>query len=574
LVSGHYQIHPNHVKDFQRLLQDITEPITKVVYLWGLDGDIDSQSSQTRSYASLLYLVQALDQFKTKETPKLWVITEQAQPVNDAVKPLKVAQTPLWGMGQVIALEYPNLWGGLIDLEEKYPSTQAIISEITGDTGEDRIAFRDHQRYVARLVPNKAIKNSKVHFKKAEASYLITGGLGSLGLSLADWLIEKGANHLILTSRRALADHSTDKQAKIKALQDKGATIQVIAADVSDYQQTRHLFHQIQESCPPLQGIIHAAGVLSDRTIENMDFDCFESVFNPKVAGAWNLHQLSQDLSLDFFVCFSSMSALIGSRGQIHYAAANHFLDGLMHYRRESGLTGLSINWGPWAKGGMATQGYEEGLKRMGINPLQPNLALDTLDVLINSDVTQTMVAEIDWSKFQKIVAAKGRVAFLEALFTQDQNNSAQPVENFPQTLQDTPPHRRVALLTTRLQQEVAKVLGIRSEALPDTDQGFFDLGMDSLMSVELKHRLEALFSVTVPSTLAFEYPTIGDVVQYFVQEVFTWEGNSGNSQVSSEIESTDAVELNQAFAELESLSEAETEALMEQELAELEALL
>ncbi len=574
LVSGHYQINPNNDKDFQRLLQDLTEPITKVVYLWGLDSDINSQPSQTRSYASLLYLTQALAQFKTKEPPKLWVITQQAQPVNDAVKPLKIAQTSLWGMGQVIALEYPNLWGGLIDLEEKQPSSQAIIAEITENLGEDRIAFRDHQRYVARLVPNKAIKSSNINFKKTEASYLITGGLGSLGLSLADWLIEKGANHLILTSRRALADHSTDKQVKIKALEDKGATIQVIAADVSDHQQTRQLFHQIQENCPPLQGIIHAAGVLSDRTIDKMDFHCFESVFNPKAAGAWNLHQLSQDLSLDFFVCFSSMSALIGSRGQIHYAAANHFLDGLMHYRRESGLTGLSINWGPWAKGGMATQGYEEGLKRLGINPLQPNLALDTLDALINGNVTQTMVAEIDWSKFKTIVAAKGRVAFLEALFKQDQDNFVQTVENFPKTIQKTPPHRRVTLLTTRLQQEVAQVLGIHGDTLPDTDKGFFEMGMDSLMSVELKHRLEGLFSVSLPSTFAFEYPTIGDVVQYFVQEVFAWEDNSENSQISSETESTDVVVLNQALAELESLSEAETEALMEQELAELEALL
>jgi acyl carrier protein len=305
-----------------------------------------------------------------------------------------------------------------------------------------------------------------------------------------------------------------------------------------------------------------------------MDFDCFESVFNPKAAGAWNLHQLSQDLSLDFFVCFSSMSALIGSRGQIHYAAANHFLDGLMHYRRESGLTGLSINWGPWAQGGMATQGYEEGLKRLGINPLQPNLALDTLDALINGNVTQTMVAEIDWSKFKTIVAAKGRVAFLEALFKQDQDNFVQTVENFPQTIQKKPPHRRVTLLTTRLQQEVAQVLGIHGDTLPDTDKGFFEMGMDSLMSVELKHRLEGLFSVSLPSTFAFEYPTIRDVARYFVQEVFAWELNSDNSEVSSEIGSTDAVELNQVLAELESLSEAETEALMEQELADLQALI
>ena len=218
----------------------------------------------------------------------------------------------------------------------------------------------------------------------------------------------------------------------------------------------------------------------------------------------------------------------------------------------------------------MATQGYEQGLKRVGIEPLEPTAALQVLGGLLGSESIQTMVAAIDWSAFGKIIA-KGRVAFLEALLTQDSDNTING-QNFREELEETPLHRRQALLTKRLQQEVARVLGHSDSYVPEIEQGFFDMGMDSLMSVELKHRLEALLAVSLPSTLAFEYPTIADVVTYLVGEVFGWEQDCGDS---SEIESKATVDIQVlTIAQLEGLSAAETEALMEQELAELKTLL
>lgn len=569
LSSSHYQINPHQAADFQKLLTDISQPITKVVYLWGLDNYTDLDNPKTQCYSHLLYLVQALAKISSKIAPQLWIGTQQAQAVTPSCHQINVAQTPLWGMGQVIALEYPHLWGGLIDFENQHFSATAIIAEMTAKTGEDRVAFRDGKRYIARLMPISTSLPTPQPLMN-DGSYLITGGLGALGLTLAEWLVQQGARHLVLTSRQGLLNQSEEKQQKIRALENQGATVKVVAADVSDYQQMSQVFAQIQLNSPKLRGIIHAAGVLNDCSIAQMDLETFAKVFQPKVTGAWNLHQLTQDLSLDFFVCFSSMSALLGSRGQLHYAAANSFLDGLIYHRQTLGLPGLSINWGPWAEGGMAAQGYEVGLKRMGIEPLEPTAALQVLGGLLGSASVQTMVAAINWSAFGKIVAAKGRVAFLEALLTQESQDGGNG-ESFCQKLAAAPLHRRAALLTTQVQQEVALVLGHSGSYVPEIDQGFFDMGMDSLMSVQLRHSLEALLAVSLPSTLVFECPSIGDVVSYLMREVFAWQLDASDG---SAMESPASVVIENTIAQLEGLSTAETEALMEQEIAELQALL
>lgn len=566
LDNQHYQINPDSCENFKQLLISLAQPITKILYLWGLDSSTDLK----QSHESLLYLVQALLKNPTTIIPKLWIITQQAQSVISHPKSCNIAQSSLWGMGQVIALEHPQLWGGLIDLDDSSLSLMPMITQITAETGEKRVAFREDKRYVARLTPTQPSSSPPLSLNN-EGCYLITGGLGALGLTLADWLVDKGANHLILTSRRSLAEQSAEKQAKIAALEAKKVKVTVIAADVTNYDQMQQLFNQIKQQYPPLLGIIHGAGVLTDQIIEQMDIDSFEAVLKPKVTGGWNLHQLSRDLPLDFFVCFSSMSALLGSRGQLHYAGANAFLDGLVHYRRSLGLPGMSINWGPWAEGGMANQGYEQGLKLMGINPLDPTSALTLLGNLLLGESEQMMVADIDWGKFGNIVAAKGKTPFLQQLLPENPGESPEKSRNLAQELEETPPHRRIPLLTQELQQQVAQVLGLRGSSLPETDQGFFDMGMDSLMSVELKHRLEKLFNVSLPSTLAFEYPTIEDVVTYFSDQVFAWSVESNHSQPTM---SQKAVGLEATVTELEGLSEAETEALAEQELAELEALL
>ncbi|VFN06062.1 MAG: KR domain-containing protein, partial [Candidatus Kentron sp. G] len=233
-------------------------------------------------------------------------------------------QAPLWGLGRVIAQEHPDLWGGLID----NPDVDNLLAEIgAGDDEdpekEDQIAYRDGQRYVARLVRHEPAPSDAAPALNADSSYLITGGLGALGLEVARWMVREGARHLVLTGRRA---PSEEAQAVLRELEAAGAQVLVASADVSDYGRMADLFEELDGQTPPLKGIIHAAGLLDDGVLAQQDMDRFRRVLAPKLAGSWNLHTLTQENNLDFFVCFSSTASLLGNAGQGNYYSCCYVL--------------------------------------------------------------------------------------------------------------------------------------------------------------------------------------------------------------------------------------------------------
>jgi len=595
--SGDYQLNPARPEDFCQLFKEILishQPTLQgVVHLWGMESTAPNEttvsfleSAQALSCSSVLHLVQALVKARESASPRLWLVTRGVQPVGSKPAPLEVAQSPLWGMGRVVAIEHPEVWGGLLDLDPETAENEAaatLLAEITTLEGEDHLAFRSGQRYVARLLPSSELKPQPVRLH-ADGTYLITGGLGELGLRIAPWMVEHGARHLVLTGRRGLPDrssweklsHDTDIWGRITAIQGLealGATVTVAQADVSNLAQMSSVFEQLHSNHPPLRGVIHAAGLLGYQTIQEMDFKTLQSVLQPKTVGTWILHQLTQEMSLDFFVCFSSISSLLGSKGQLHYAAANHFLDAFAHHRRALGLPALSINWGPWAGGGMAGADYQTGLTRMGLEALQPEPAIETLGQLLGTDLIQATVAKVDWSVFRAIYEAKGRSSLLEKLGVPLQAQEHQPLVEKPQLmrqLEKAPASKRQDLLIAHIQGEVAKVLGLNPSHLPGLDRGFFEMGMDSLTSVELKNRLEASIGKSLPATLAFDYPTIKDLCEYLARVVLGWETRS---TVDTQLQN-DANERAMIVAGIETLSKEEVEALVAKELAELEALL
>ena len=208
---------------------------------------------------------------------------------------------------------------------------------------KDQIAFREGKRFVARLVPAKP-KISETIRVDPEGTYLITGGLGALGLEVAHFLVNQGARHLLLVGRRG----AEGKEETVRKLEERGAQVTVLKADVSRADDVM----RVLAAANSLRGIIHAAGVTTQESIAQMGLESLESVLRPKVAGAWLLHQMTErkEKALDFFVMFSSIASVWGSKGQAHYAAANAFLDALAHYRCSLGLPALAINWGVFFK--------------------------------------------------------------------------------------------------------------------------------------------------------------------------------------------------------------------------------
>jgi acyl carrier protein len=326
---------------------------------------------------------------------------------------------------------------------------------------------------------------------------------------------------------------------------------------------------ELQHAHPLLRGIVHAAGIAPRRPLLDIDLDLLDAVLRPKVLGAWVLHQLTQDLDLDFFVTFSSVASVLGSQSLAHYAAANHFLDALAHHRRALGLPGLSINWGPWAGGGLTSLEDQAALARVGMVALKPEHALDALEYLLSSRVPQAMVAQIDWNTFLPIYEARTRRPILEAVASQAPDTQIEAVTgklDLVQQLEEAPPNARQRVLETHIQRVVVRVLGLEPDSWIDPQQGFFDMGMDSLMAVDLKRRLEKSLGISLPRTAAFDFPTIEALAAYLLNDML----QLGPSQ----IQATDAdgrqdqqIEL---LAEIKQLSDQNVEASL---VAELERL-
>ncbi len=356
----------------------------------------------------------------------------------------------------------------------------------------------------------------KVTFRP-DATYLITGGLGGFGLAVAQWLVKNGARHLVLMGRSGAA--SPAAQSAVKTLSEAGANVVVAKADVSQATQVADVLADIKQSMPPLRGIIHAAMVLDDGVLLQLDRERFFKVMAPKVIGAWNLHALSVDAPLDFFMLFSSVASVWGNPGQGNYVAANAFLDALAHHRRQKGLAALTVNWGVIADVGFVARQGEVGehLQRIGVKALPSQQALKVLGELLLLEAVQTMVAPMNWQRWCQVHAAGAspRLSHLagEEAVTPEASERDSSVDSLPNALMAAEPAERQQLLESRLSEQVARVLGTSAAKL-NSSKPLTNLGLDSLMAVELSNRIKSDLAVNVPTIKLMRGPSISQLAK------------------------------------------------------------
>ena len=405
------------------------------------------------------------------------------------------------GLGKGAALEMPEVWDGWIELPED-PSLEdlrAVVAELTAGDGEQTIQLSNGERKGLRLRRKEQLPavESPVSVQSG-VDYLIIGGTGAVGLHLARWLVDKGATRLVLTGRRG-ADGPVFEE-----LRGRGVAVRVVAIDAADEAGMVALVAGL----PALRGVIHAAGggvaVRAD-PLPAMAESRLRDVLRPKVAGAWNLHIATLGRQLDFFVLCSSIASVWGSKAQAHYTAGNQFLDALAAYRRSLGLPAVSINWGPWAQ--TLSAEADEWLRRSGVLPLQLSEALAALDRVLASGEGQVTVANVDWETFLNVYEARGPRPLMNPVRPGSPPQAA-PRPAKPATL----PRGEVV---SRLQTLVSRVLGVGSA--PDPAQGFSDMGLDSLMAVELKRLVSESFDCPLPATVVFNYPTIDRLADYLL---------------------------------------------------------
>ncbi len=519
IAEQEFSINPALLEDFQQLLREqvasYPAPWRGVVYLWSLDtvsADAltvaDLEDASLRGCGGVLSLIQSLISLEFSPPPTIWLVTKGTQRVGIESTLLGVAQSPVWGLGKVITNEHPEFNCTLVDLDpagnNNAQSLFGEICQIEPTRGETHIACRNGHRYVNRLVRSDKIDRKSLHLK-AKATYLITGGLGEIGLLVAKWLVEHGAKHLVLVGRSKPDEAARET---LMELEELGTQVVVIQTDISVEEEVTSLLNQIKTSMPQLKGIIHTAGVFDDRLLVDHQWQLFAKVFAPKVSGAWNLHTQTQDVPLDFFVLFSSVASVLGSAGLANYAAANAFLDALAHYRRSLSLPGLSLNWGPWSMVGMARAVGSRGEVQWatkGIKPIEPQQALSILENLFSQDVPQLGVMQLNWSKFLQQFSRSSALGFFSEIAQQVQElaSTLQPKVNLPKLLDQIKAsslEESQSLLMTYIQKQIAKVLAITTSEL-NIDQPLNKMGLDSLMVVELRNRLKAELEINIPIT-------------------------------------------------------------------------
>ncbi len=568
-----WTVNERQPQDFRRLLEQFTNSETLkcdgVIYLWALDApSIEGLTLATLKSGSemmcrgALAILQALAEIRSTNPTgrRLWFVTANTQKTEGQNQHVDPVQAPLWGLGRTIAIEYPGIWGGLIDLQldaDRAPNVDLLAAELLHPAGETQIAIsgggeRYIQRFVTQSLDDLPARPLRV---RGDATYLVTGGLGMLGRSVVQWLMSNGARHLVLTGRNASTEAA---QELINTAHNNGVSIKVVAADISRDDDVSRLIRTINKEGPPLRGIVHSAGVLDDGILAQLDWDRFSRVFGPKVYGSWLLHDCTKSLELDFFILQSSLLSLLGSAGQGNYSAGNTFLDSLSAHRRSAGLPATAINWSAWSEGGLATLSGARGeamWSSLGVKFISPDLAMQGFDKLMHRDVEQIAVAIADWPTYAGKV---GKPAFLAELLNGSEAFGSSKAAQCRGALTAPPVNGEARQqLLSRLQQRIMAELGFVEPI--DPDRPLNEIGLDSLRSVTLANNLEDEFGILISISELITGPTINQLSDH-LSGLFAQRAKNEAAEFDSAAPSAAAIRANAYAPDEAAIDPAENE--------------
>ena len=395
------------------------------------------------------------------------------------------------------------------------------------DLGQAEQAFRflAQAKHIGKVVisvgephyPVSCHENQSV--VRPDATYLITGGLGGFGLVVANWMVQQGAQHIVLMSRSGTP--IKENQAALDALCQSTERIVIARSDVSQLDDVARVLNDIRDTMPPLKGVIHAAMVLDDAPIVQLNHERMRTVLAPKVAGAWNLHTLTSQENLDFFVLFSSIASVLGPPAQGNYSAANAFLDALAFHRRALGLPGLAINWG-WLSGTgyVARHGnIGELLVRLGSIAFTPEEALETLDQVLHCRFAQVIALRQDWQKWSRRFRKSKRLSYVDQTGQTHDTGGKEEGDLVLRLVRNASPESRRLILEDYVVQKVAKVLGSSPQSI-DRQRPLTDLGLDSMMAVELHTMLEFDLRIQVAMVRLIEGISVSGLAEGVLEQL------------------------------------------------------
>jgi acyl transferase domain-containing protein len=506
----------------------------------------DFIGDESSACLGFLTLIQAIE--KQAIPAKVTLLTNNAAAIDNA--PVCPKQSAAVGLLKTAALEFPQRHWQMLDVADINAVDENLLATaLSGLANEQQLAVQDKRCYAARLMPySKAQSEQAVSFVKNK-TYLVTGGSGALGFAVVERLIKNGADCVVIVSRKGLSGIA---EPKLQELAAQGARVVGVAADLAQQQGIDALLEQLQ-SLPPLAGVVHAAGVLNDAALLNMNQADFIKPWSAKVNALQLLDKALSAKSLDFFVVFSSLAALTGAPGQGNYAAANAYADALMLNRKNQGLTALTINWGGWSGAGMLAD-TEAAMSEKGFDLIQPAQGLALFERLLSQASPQVAVMPVRWPEFFAALPFKAP-NFYQLMLTAQADKGDKQTGGLIRQLNQAGLPQRLAILEQAVRQHIAQVLRNPDSANLAVRQRLFDIGFDSLLAMEFTRKLTQALDLQLPSTLLFDYPTIEALLNYLSQQLpveFTQETES-------------------AADNLDDYSEQELSALLEQRLASMD---
>ncbi|HYB36145.1 MAG TPA: type I polyketide synthase [Mycobacterium sp.] len=441
---------------------------------------------------------------------RLWLVTRNGLAVGDD-EPGDPAIGALRGLIRVLAYEHPDLRAALLDLDTADDAVEKLVTELGSSGGDDVIAWRGKRRYVERLTRATLQEREPKPIVRPDGSYIVTGGLGGIGMVVARWLVDRGAGRVLLNGR----SHPSPEQRQSLADLETRAEIVVVPGDISAEGVAERLVTAAEETGLPLRGVVHSAAVIDDNLVATFSRESLERVWAPKVGGALRLHEVTSTRQLDWWVGFSSVASLLGSPGQGAYACANAWLDALVAWRRASGLPATAINWGQWSDVGIA-----RSLTLGVLDPITPVEGIEALESLVGGNLARVGVARLRLDRAAAAFPEIRGLGYFARLVEELDALSEGGDWPGPDALRELDPVEAQRTVTARLRQRISAIMGYPDDSAIQTNQPLTELGMDSLMAVRIRNTVRGDFGVEPPVALLLQGATLADLTSDLVGQL------------------------------------------------------
>lgn len=438
---------------------------------------------------------------------------------------MNLAQSVLWGFAKTLGMEFEKLYGGIVDTDDLNDTANIVeIADIILYGSSYEVCIREGTVYTSRLLKHSEYirrieTKPKAITVRENATFVIAGGTGFLGMTYLEALANLGAKYIAVLCRR-----KPDQEYKnhIEELQkEHSMTIRLYLTDICDYSRLEETIQQIKADMPEIRGIVNASGVIRDKMIPDMSWEDYEYVLEPKMAGNINLYRSVESHELDFFVMLSSITAVMGNVGQSNYAAANYFINAFAQYLQSIGKNGFAFCWGPWSAQGMAASDVViKNMERMGMKAFSKEKGRQLIEEFFASPYPVLMIANINWNKFINNSSGQAIRELLKGLADAGKEGKKPSAESSRLDLAGKSAEEALILVETRIKASCMDIMGYDKPELVDSDAAFSELGANSLMMFSIRSEINKMLKIDLNVSSLYTYPTVSKLVHYLVYEM------------------------------------------------------